>query len=321
MVVCPDCQAHNSVDSVFCKRCGVKLPNDVVREAQQVIQQNLSQGYILFNEGKTEEALVIANDALFGDPESCSALALKGMCLERDGRMAEGLSCYEHALTINPDSALDRIKVNQLRNMLASEILVKAKNDPKIDMKRLKASAGLAAVALLCLGSFGYAAYELFSGNKPPEKVAVNTPAEQKIASQVQSFEPPKKEEPKKPGPGIYELQNTAKSQPADTGSGSTPAVKESDPIPGPIGPGNSTRPFNVGPAVLPPANSNAGAVNIQPTTETAKPPTKPDTKDPDPGPVKQPEPEKKDPGVYEINTTRPVTHGRSEDPVSKTTL
>lgn len=151
MLICPDCQAKNSVDSQFCKSCGKAIPADVAGEAKKKLDELEAEGYKALNEGRSGEAILIAENVLSEAPESLSALSLKGMSLEREGRLTEALETYEKVVGLNPDSALDRIKVQHLRNSLTAQTLYA----PEPDRPRAMLAAVAATVLVLSIGAIG----------------------------------------------------------------------------------------------------------------------------------------------------------------------
>lgn len=148
MVACKKCNYSNSLDSKFCRQCGAELDADDVAAATAELDALIAQGFHAFNEGRTEEALLIGESAAKSNPASASALSLKGMCHEREGQIAEALECYERVVALNPDSALDKIKITQLRNHLAGRAAaVPASNRPRAIL------GGVAAVVLVAAGA------------------------------------------------------------------------------------------------------------------------------------------------------------------------
>lgn len=148
MVQCTQCQTHNSLDSKFCRACGAALPTDVLDLATTEFDDLVQQGYDLYQENRTSEALMIAQSAVDTNPSSVKAISLKGLCLERLGRMAEALDCYEKVIELKPDSAIDRIKVNQLRAGLAG----RAFEEPKQRQRRALIVAGASVLGVFALG-------------------------------------------------------------------------------------------------------------------------------------------------------------------------
>jgi len=147
MVTCNNCQTSNSLDSLFCKKCGKDLPAELLAEAKSELGRVVAQGFVLFNEGKMEEASLIADLAVKEDPSLTTAISLKGMCHERHGQLADALACYEQVLAICPDSALDKIKVSQLRNHISNSAM--AHTAPPPPNRRMAILGGIATVVFV----------------------------------------------------------------------------------------------------------------------------------------------------------------------------
>lgn len=146
MVVCPQCQIQNSLDSHFCKGCGANLPTDAVAEAQSQHEALVAEGYKALNEGRLDEAVLVAASALEEFPESISALTLRGMALERQGHLAEALDTFEKVVAHNPNSALDKIKVQHLRNAMSAKLL---QTDGGPANRKVALFAAVAAIVLV----------------------------------------------------------------------------------------------------------------------------------------------------------------------------
>jgi tetratricopeptide (TPR) repeat protein len=168
MVQCAQCQTLNSLDSKFCKACGTALPTDVLDLAVTEFEDLVQQGYDLYQENRTAEALMIAQSAVETNPSSAKAISLKGLCLERLGRMAEALDCYEKVIELKPDSAIDRIKVNQLRAGLA----VRAFDEPK---QRKRRALIVASASVLGVFALGITITLLVVNNNQAPKIVENT--------------------------------------------------------------------------------------------------------------------------------------------------
>lgn len=149
MVSCKHCLTQNSLDSTFCRRCGTALPEDEILAAKEKLDVLIGQGNTSFNEGRTDEALAVADTALLSNPTSTTALSLKSLCHERRGELAEALECADQIVELNPDSELDKIKRNQLRSKLA--ISVQLATQPP-DKRPALIGAVAAVVLVICVG-------------------------------------------------------------------------------------------------------------------------------------------------------------------------
>ena len=155
MVSCKHCSTPNSLDSTFCKRCGTALPEEDVLAAQEKLTALIAEGNTAFNEGRTDEAMAVAESACLSNPSSVPALSLKALCHERRGELAEALECADTIVDLNPDSELDKIKRNQLRTKLS--VSVQLATQPP-DRKTAFIGAVATVVIVVCVG-FGLAKY------------------------------------------------------------------------------------------------------------------------------------------------------------------
>ena len=150
MVSCRQCATLNTLDSAYCRKCGVALPAEDVTEAQAKLDSLVAKGFTSFNEGRTDEALAIAENALDSNPTMVLALSLASDVFVRRGDLATALDYADKVVELNPDSDLDRIRRNQLRTRIQSEIRV-AEPD-----RRSAMVAAVAAVVLVgCIGAIG----------------------------------------------------------------------------------------------------------------------------------------------------------------------
>lgn len=127
----------------------------------QALMDLVSQGQRTLGQGRAAEALRIADAILEDQPDSVSALALKGDALERLGQFEEALVSYERVLELKPDSALDRIRATQLKRQL-EEAPVAATEAPS---HRKALLAGLAGAAFVL--SVGIPIFLLNQGKQP----------------------------------------------------------------------------------------------------------------------------------------------------------
>lgn len=170
MVECRNCQRNNSVDSTFCRGCGHPLDEADVMAACEQIERAVAGGYTQYNDGNVDSAIGIALKCLEWDRNSSSAASLLAMCYERKGQVADALKSYERVLELNPNSALDKIKVEQLRSRLGER--KKLAIDFSGDKPKLIAAA--CALGFLILG-LGYSFTN--RGPKADARVAENMPA------------------------------------------------------------------------------------------------------------------------------------------------
>ena len=170
MYACKQCGTGNPLDSSFCKKCGTALPADELSVARDKLGEMLDEGNNLFTEGRTDEAMLIAEAAVTANPSSHLAYSLKGLCHERLGQIGDALECYETAVGLNADSSLDKVKVAALRNRLAQRV-----TDTPEPNRRSAAMIGVAAAVLFLVG--GSLAAIGMGGKKDATKLAENSPA------------------------------------------------------------------------------------------------------------------------------------------------
>lgn len=300
MIRCQECQADNLAGSRFCRLCGKPLPlrSPVPNIRPEDIDRVLSEGYRVMHSGDVEEALFLADAVLGVDPENSSALALKGLCLEKLGDLEGAVSVYEELVVRNPDSPLDRIKLAQLRRKLGS-----VQKDEEV-IKARKALAVLGSILATLLVGIGGTVLALFQSSPSPPAEEVT--AQQTLsgfdfpepsARQPAGDSPPNSEAPPSSAPsggsasppvsGSFPRPNVPWLPPVNFeispspqgGTGTLPAVGTSpspSPSPAPQSPGES-RPSrepgdeNVMPPPSEPPPRNPGTVIITPRGENAE--------------------------------------------------
>lgn len=243
MISCLTCGAANALDGKFCKNCGSALPAELMEDAHSKHERLLEDGFRLIGEGRDDEARMVAESVLAENPRSPRALSLMGLCQERRGDLASALATYERLLDYNPDSALDKIKVNHLRRQLSIGLAHK----PPPNRRLALVGAG-AAVLLVASIAVSIAA---FQSRPAPQKVAANTPAPATQQPVATGFEDP------------AETYPDAVPNPAQTGGASeAPETAEG------AAPGTTT-----GPVAQPPAGATGLPNPMEGTIESgAKP-------------------------------------------------
>lgn len=150
MLPCKQCSTLNTLDSMFCRKCGVSLEIVALHEAQVKLDKLVAEGVVSLNEGRVDEALEIAETALRSNPTMIPALSLLSDSLARKGQLADALAAAEKIVELSPDSELDKIKRNQLRVRLQDSLRVPEGTD-----RRTAILAAISAVVLVvCLGAF-----------------------------------------------------------------------------------------------------------------------------------------------------------------------
>jgi len=124
----------------------------------------LIDGRQLLNDGRTHEAVMVAESVLEVNPIDADALALLGDIYERDGQLSEALETYEKVCELRPDSAIDRIRAAHLRKLVAAEEFAV---DVPAERKR---SLLLVAAAGVLLTSVGAAFFFASSGQPTIDK-------------------------------------------------------------------------------------------------------------------------------------------------------
>lgn len=310
MIVCKHCSTKNGIESRFCKSCGLELGDEDRDRARAELEQLVADGYSMLGQGRTEEAALVAEKVLEENPDFPEALSLLGMCHERNLDRIAALECYERVVELRPDSALDKIKVQQMRNAISRE----AKDAPKPN--RTVALAGAAAAVILVASVGGIVA------------TMITRPASASVVKAEEDANPT--------GAPFSAAQTSPRGEPTKQtpGIGDVPAVGE-----GPTGTSNSggqgvpPRVQGNAPSVLPNVNNTAvGNTTIgggEPSVDEGNVPfkvgdvrvevpqggaTKPDPNEPGQEGNRtggQAEPVKEDPNQgIEINVHKPSSNG-----------
>jgi Flp pilus assembly protein TadD len=342
MVSCRQCVTLNTLDSAYCRKCGVILLIDDVEEAQLRLDKLVADGITAFNEGRTDEALAVAETALDSNPTMVSALSLAADVFVRRGDLATALDYADKVVDLNPDSDLDRIRRNQLRGRLQDEIRVAESPD-----RRNAMVAAIASVVLVgCFGILG-ARYI----NQPKETTPL-VASNSMVSDGGESSSGGRTAGTDQVGGNPVQPTNPGNSgQPVGNGS-TVPPVNNPGTVGDNSGNGNADieRPapdrtlvnrlpltrYNGGTLPDPsnPGTTDVVPLPVNPPTDSSKPPK---GKDPDPEPTKQtsdtaptaPEPDpgeisiqvRKDPGAPRRNTNTGGSVATDAGPISDTGL
>lgn len=218
MVACPKCVVNNTLDSAFCKKCGAILPISMIEEEQEKLKEIVTKGMESYQNGNLEEAMAIADHSILTNPSYGEAYALKGLVHERNRAYAEALDAYESVVALNPDSTIDKIKLNQLRNAFAQ----RQAGEPKADRKGAALISIGVAAACLAIGTISYG---VIQGSKETKSNAManNSPVQQnpeRLANRENTGQPGINVIPNKQNPapnGEVGALNTEANPPIDS--------------------------------------------------------------------------------------------------------
>ena len=324
MVSCKQCNSLNSLDSTFCKKCGATLDANDIAAANDKLVAMIADGNRLFADGRTDDALMVAETAISSNPSSASAVSLKGMCLERKGLIAEALLCFEQVVVLQPDSTLDKLKVNDLKNLLVVEKFeVNRRPDRKVALM-----GAIAATVLVVSGGAIFAKAGAKSGPDDTKLVAMN-----EATGSVRTFD----EVLPKEGLGNPNQPTTQQQTPANVqqpnqenqldGNGPTNTGRDREPInirpyrgetiprpsegvgEGSIGPVKVEFPGGQLPSTNNSGNSNQTAPNNN-SGAGVKDPEPLDMNQTPPKTGDDPKPPKNDPGIIEIEVSKGAPKG-----------
>jgi len=128
-VYCHDCNTGNTVDSKYCKECGAKI-NDGYRTMMLSVQdlplgqdeetldrltRLLDMAFWHNEAGNIEAAITASEAALAINPNSTTAHSLLGSLYEKKEDNTQAIHHFESVLALNPDSAADAAKLDQIR--------------------------------------------------------------------------------------------------------------------------------------------------------------------------------------------------------------
>ncbi len=126
---CTECGTKNSVDSKYCRECGTKI-NDGYRtmmlslddlraidneKNQERLAKLLDMAFWHNEAGNADAAVLACEAALAIHPHSTTAHSLLGTLYEKRGDDSKAIHHFEAVVSLNPDSAADAAKLDQVR--------------------------------------------------------------------------------------------------------------------------------------------------------------------------------------------------------------
>ena len=128
-MLCQECKNRNPIGNKFCRECGAKLsvPQDVlaaeeaaraeVERTQERVARLLTDARLLADQGKLEQAILLAEEASEQMPKSSSAHSLLATLYERVGANAKAVAAMERVAALNPESEADLATLERLKQM------------------------------------------------------------------------------------------------------------------------------------------------------------------------------------------------------------
>jgi tetratricopeptide (TPR) repeat protein len=126
-MTCTQCKSRNPIGNKFCRECGVALAlpegsleaEEAARieaeRRQEQVASLLTDAFSKREKKAYAEALPLAEEAVQLMPDSTSAQAMLSTIYERLDRNEEAIATMERVVALNPDSAADRERLEQLR--------------------------------------------------------------------------------------------------------------------------------------------------------------------------------------------------------------
>ncbi len=126
---CTECGTKNSADSKYCRECGTKI-NDGYRtmmlslddlraidneKNQERLAKLLDMAFWHNEAGNADAAVLACEAALAIHPHSTTAHSLLGTLYEKRGDDSKAIHHFEAVVSLNPDSAADAAKLDQVR--------------------------------------------------------------------------------------------------------------------------------------------------------------------------------------------------------------
>jgi len=149
-VACRGCETLNTLDSKFCKNCGTQLHEDDRNSALEQNRLFVQEGFKALNESRIQEAVLIAKNAIEHHSDCVEGYSLLGEARERDHDFPAALAAYEKALELEPTSSVHKLKIENLKQLIATDTLT-VRRAPTKRFAVLAAASSVVVVA--CVGS------------------------------------------------------------------------------------------------------------------------------------------------------------------------
>ena len=123
---CEHCGHENAEGAQSCEECGVSLTAAEQPQPEpeperpgtkfdpEHAEQMLHEAFRLSDEGKLDDAIAAAEEAVAANPGSTSAHSVLGTLLHRKGEVNRAIAEYETVLALSPESGADRARLEQV---------------------------------------------------------------------------------------------------------------------------------------------------------------------------------------------------------------
>src|ERR1700677_3913620 len=111
---CTQCQNRNPIGNKYCRECGARLPDpdnplaveEAIRADEERLQERvarlLTDAFALAGQNKTEQAILLAEEAAELMPRSTSAHSLLASLYERAGQKEQAVAALRRVVEMNP---------------------------------------------------------------------------------------------------------------------------------------------------------------------------------------------------------------------------
>jgi tetratricopeptide (TPR) repeat protein len=159
---CPECQTRNPIGSRFCRLCGTALAIQAGSLAEEEARQAelerareqgaelLARAHKHLERHEADAAVPLVEEAVRLLPDSTAAHSLLALAYERAHRNDDAIRAMEKVVELNPDSQVDRDKLDRLRRGVHFVPEIAAEPTEQTDWRRwLPWAAGVGAMVLV----------------------------------------------------------------------------------------------------------------------------------------------------------------------------